>query len=103
MTRAAAPLLLQLGDKGGQCIQLNGELLNQRAHAERCRVPVTVCDDSGSGVHLKQSLPEIQLDGDDLSKPAVQIRLDTTPERIQSSSMNGFSARVPLASAMVHE
>jgi hypothetical protein len=39
-------------------------VLNQRAHAGRCRVPVTFCDDCGSGVHLKQSLPEIQLHGD---------------------------------------
>ena len=38
---------------------------------------------SGSGVHLKRSLLEIQPDGGDLSRLAVQIRLDTTPERIR--------------------
>lgn len=82
ITRAATSLLLQLGDKGGQCIQLNDELLNQRANAGRCGLPVIVCDATDRGVHLRVSLPEIQPAGGDLPRPAVQIRLDTTHEHI---------------------
>ena len=47
ITRAAALLFLQLGDSGGQAFQLRGEVLNQRSHAGRNRVPVTPGNPSG--------------------------------------------------------
>lgn len=91
IARVAASLLLQLGDTDGQRLQLCHELLvllenfqEQAAHGIWRRVPVTVCDARGSVAHLKQSLPEIQPVNGDLSRPAAQIRIGSTPERIHS-------------------
>jgi hypothetical protein len=67
---AAALLLLQLGDTGGQCFLLGDQMLHQCSDRWRCRLPVTVSNAGWWGMHLGISLPEIQADFGELSRAA---------------------------------
>jgi hypothetical protein len=67
---AAALLLLQLSDTGGQCFLLGDQMLHQCSDRWRCRLPVTVSNAGWWGMHLGPSLPEIQADFGELSRAA---------------------------------